>query len=79
MKFLGNSEKTVKTQICCALSTYILFIISKELKINNSLFPNLPILSTYVFEKSKISWSFQASRQIGDTEHDPKQLNLLGF
>jgi IS4 transposase len=79
-KFLGNSENAVKTQIWCAVSTYVLIaIIRKELKINTSLYTILHILSVSVFEKSEISWAFQPDRQIGDNEDDPKQLNLLGF
>jgi transposase len=79
-KFLGNSENAVKTQIWCAVSTYVLIaIIRKELKINTSLYTILQILSVSVFEKSEISWAFQPSRHIDDNEDDPKQLNLLGF
>jgi Transposase DDE domain/Domain of unknown function (DUF4372) len=73
-KFLGNSENAVKTQIWCAVSTYVLIaIIRKELKINTSLYTILQILSVSVFEKSEISWAFQPDRQIGDNEDDPKQ------
>ena len=79
-KFLGNSENAVKTQIWCAISTYVLIaIIRKELKINTSLYTLLQILSVSVFEKSDISWAFQPGRQIEDNEDDPKQLSLLGF
>ena len=79
-KFLGNSENAVKTQIWCAVSTYVLIaIIRKELKINTSLYTLLQILSVSVFEKSDISWAFQPGRQIEDNEDDPKQLSLLGF
>ena len=79
-KFLGNSENAVKTQIWCAVSTYVLIaIIRKELKINTSLYTLLQILSVSVFEKSDISWAFQPGRHIEDNEDDPKQLSLLGF
>ena len=79
-KFLGNSENAVKTQIWCAVSTYVLIaIIRKELKINTSLYTLLQILSVSVFEKSDISWAFQPGRQIEDNEDGPKQLSLLGF
>jgi hypothetical protein len=74
---LGNSENAVKTQIWCAVSTYVLIaIISKELKINTSPYTLLQILSVSIFEKSDISWAFQPGRQIED---NPKQLSLLGF
>ena len=73
-KFLGNSENAVKTQIWCAVSTYVLIaIIRKELKINTSLYTILQILSVSVFEKSEISWAFQPGRHIDDNEDDPKQ------
>jgi len=79
-KFLGNSENAVKTQIWCAVSTYVLIaIIRKELNINTSLYTLLQILSVSIFEKSDISWAFQPGRQIEDNEDDPKQLSLLGF
>ena len=79
-KFIGNSENAVKTQIWCAVSTYVLIaIIRKELKINTSLYTLLQILSVSVFEKSEISCAFQPGRQNEDNEGDPKQLILLGF
>ena len=79
-KFLGNSENAVKTQIWCAVSTYVLIaIIRKELNINTSLYSLLQILSVSIFEKNDISWAFQPGRQIEDNEDDPKQLSLLGF
>ena len=79
-KFLGNSENAVKTQIWCAVSTYVLIaIIRKELKINTSLYTLLQILSVSVFEKSEISCAFQPGRQNEDNEDDTKQLILHGF
>src|SRR3984957_9929461 len=45
-KFLGTSENAVKTQIWCAVSTYVLIaIIKKELKLETSLYTLLQILS----------------------------------
>ena len=69
-KFLGNSENAVKTQIWCAVSTYVLIaIVKKELQIDASLYTLLQILSVSVFEKTGPS---QISRQglslsFGDT------------
>jgi len=55
-KFLGNSENTVKTQIWCAVSTYVLIaIVKKELQLNASLYTLLQILSVSVFEKTEVS------------------------
>jgi IS4 transposase len=43
-KFLGNSENAVKTQIWCAVSTYVLTaIVKKELQIDASLYTLLQI------------------------------------
>ncbi len=51
-KFLGTSENAVKTQIWCAVSTYVLIaIIKKELKLEASLYTILQILSISVFDK----------------------------
>jgi len=59
-KFLGTSENAVKTQIWCAVSTYVLIaIIKKELKLEASLYTLLQILSVSVFEKTLISQAFQ--------------------
>ena len=42
-KFLGTSENAVKTQIWCAVSTYVLIaIVKKELQLNASLYTLLP-------------------------------------
>jgi transposase len=55
-KFLGTSENAVKTQIWCAVSTYVLIaIVKKELHLDASLYTLLQILSVSVFEKTEIS------------------------
>ena len=59
-KFLGTSENAVKTQIWCAVSTYVLIaIVKKELQLDASLYTLLQILSVSVFEKTEISRAFQ--------------------
>jgi hypothetical protein len=59
-KFLGTSENAVKTQIWCAVSTYVLIaIVKKELQLEASLYTLLQILSVSVFEKTEISRAFQ--------------------
>ena len=59
-RFLGTSENAVKTQIWCAVSTYVLIaIVKKELHLNASLYTLLQILSVSVFEKTLISWALQ--------------------
>jgi hypothetical protein len=45
-RFLGNSENAVKTQIWCAVATYVLIaIVKKELQLDASLYTCLQILS----------------------------------
>jgi len=59
-RFLGVSENAVKTQIWCAVSTYVLIaIVKKELHLNASLYTLLQILSVSVFEKTLISCALQ--------------------
>jgi hypothetical protein len=78
-KFLGNSENAVKTQIWCAVSTYVLIaIIKKELQINASLYTLLQILSVSVFEKTELSCAFQSTGYSSETLDTNNQLNLFG-
>lgn len=79
-KFLGNSENAVKTQIWCAIATYVLIaIVKKELQLKTSLYTCLQILSVSVFEKTQVSCALQG----GDYESDPlpnaNQLILFNF
>ena len=79
-KFLGNSENAVKTQIWCAVSTYVLIaIIKKELQINASLYTLLQILSVSVFEKTELSCAFQSTGYSSETLDADNQLNLFGI
>jgi len=79
-KFLGNSENAVKTQIWCAVSTYVLIaIIKKELQINASLYTLLQILSVSVFEKTELSCAFQSTGYSSETLNTDNQLNLFGI
>jgi hypothetical protein len=58
-RFLGTSENAVKTQIWCAVSTYVLIaIVKKELQLDASLYTLLPIHSVSVFEKTQLSHAF---------------------
>ena len=79
-RFLGTSENAVKTQIWCAVSTYVLIaIVKKELHLDASLYTLLQILSVSVFEKTPISWALQpdATRTIAPPLAN--QLNLFDF
>jgi len=77
-KFLGNSENAVKTQIWCAVSTYVLIaIVKKELQLEASLYTLLQILSVSVFEKTEISRAFQADSYRFSDPLVANQLNLF--
>lgn len=78
--FIGNSENAVKTQIWCAVSTYILIaIVKKELQIDAPLYSLLQILSVSVFEKTQLSQAFANSRLLQDQTNFANQLNLFDF
>ena len=79
-KFLGNSENAVKTQIWCAVSTYVLIaIVKKELQLNASLYTLLQILSVSIFEKTEVSSALQLDRNSSDNADNDNQLNLFNF
>jgi IS4 transposase len=79
-KFLGNSENAVKTQIWCAVSTYVLIaIVKKELQLNASLYTLLQILSVSVFEKTEVSSALQLDSSTIDNADEGNQLNLFTF
>ena len=59
--FLGTTPNAVKTQIWIAISTYLLVaILKKRLRIEQSLYTILQILSVSLFEKTPILQAFQA-------------------
>jgi len=79
-RFIGNSENAVKTQIWCAVSTYVLIaIVKKELQLDASLHSLLQILSVSVFEKTQLSQAFAGSGQLQDQTNFSNQLNLFDF
>ncbi len=79
-RFLGTSENAVKTQIWCAICTYLLIaIVKKELHLNASLYTLLQILSVSVFEKTQLSCALQPDADITNTPPEPNQLNLFTF
>ncbi len=78
--FLGNSENAVKTQVWCAVATYVLIaIVRKELQLEASMYTCLQILSVSVFEKTKLSCAFQPDASTTDLIDDAKQLILFNF
>ena len=79
-KFLGTSENAVKTQIWCAVSTYVLIaIIKKELHLDASLYTLLQILSVSVFEKTLISCALQPDATRTSASPVDNQLILFDF
>jgi Transposase DDE domain/Domain of unknown function (DUF4372) len=79
-RFIGNSENAVKTQIWCAVSTYVLIaIVKKELQLDASLYSLLQILSVSVFEKTQLSQAFAGSELFQDQTDFYNQLNLFDF
>ncbi len=79
-RFLGTSENAVKTQIWCAVSTYVLIaIVKKELHLNASLYTLLQILSVSVFEKTHISQALRVDATRTIAAPVDNQMNLFDF
>ena len=79
-KFVGTSENAVKTQIWCAIATYVLIaIVKKELQLNASLYTCLQILSVSVFEKTQLSCALQTDVPQIEPMTDANQLILFNF
>lgn len=79
-RFLGTSENAVKTQIWCAVATYVLIaIVKKELHLDASLYTCLQILSVSVFEKTEVSCALQPSGSQSDPLITNNQLLLFDF
>jgi hypothetical protein len=70
----------VKTQVWCAVATYVLIaIVRKELQLEASMYTCLQILSVSVFEKTQLSCAFQTDESTTDLTGDAKQLILFNF
>jgi transposase len=79
-RFLGTSENAVKTQIWCAVSTYVLIaMVKKELHLNASLYTCLQILSVSIFEKTQLSCALQPDTTRTDSPSIDNQLLLFEF
>jgi transposase len=77
-KFYGNSENAVKTQIWIAISVYVLVaIVKKRLKLENSLYTILQILSVTLFEKTPILQALSREEDKEQIEESCIQLNLF--
>jgi Domain of unknown function (DUF4372)/Transposase DDE domain len=76
--FLGTSENAAKTQVWCAIATYVLIaIVKKELQLDASLYTCLQILSISVFEKTQLSCALQTDASRTDLLVSPNQLILF--
>jgi hypothetical protein len=79
-RFVGNSENAVKTQIWCAIATYVLIaIVKKELQIDASLYTLLQILSVSIFEKTQLQQAFAGTGNTSEQTDLDNQLNLFEF
>ena len=79
-RFLGTSENAVKTQIWCAVATYVLIaIVKKECHLDASLYTCLQILSVSIFEKTEVSCALQADRSRSEPPRPANQLILFDF
>ena len=79
-RFLATSENAVKTQIWCAVSTYVLIaIIKKELHLDASLYTCLQILSVSIFEKTQLSCALQPDQSLTEPPPICNQLILFDF
>jgi hypothetical protein len=77
-RFLATSENAVRSQIWCAVATYVLIaIVKKELKLDASLYTCLQILSVSIFEKTEISCALQPYLNRTDQITSANQLILF--
>ena len=76
--FYGISENAVKTQIWIAISVYVLVaIVKKRLKLEQSLYTILQVLSVTLFEKTPIYQALATFNYKEEEETQCKQLYLL--
>jgi IS4 transposase len=76
--FWGVSPNAVKTQIWIAISVYVIvLIVKKKLKLTQSIYEILQILSTNIFDKEPINQLFDKSDLQNFKEQKYNQLNLF--
>ncbi len=76
--FYGTTENAVKTQIWIAITVYVLVaIVKKRLKLDQSLYTILQILSVTLFEKTPILQAFTETLYTNQTLLADKQLKLF--
>lgn len=78
--FFGTSENAVKTQIWIAISIYVLIaIIKKELKLKQSLYTILQILSVTIFEKTPIFQALTETNVLNENAKNDNQLTMFNL
>lgn len=78
--FYGNTPNAVKTQVCIAISVYVLLaIIKKKLKIEHSLYTFLQLISISIFEKTPIISMFSDYSYINEVDYNSNQLSLFNL
>jgi len=76
--FYGTTENAVKTQIWIAITVYVLVaIVKKKLKLEQSLYTILQILSVAVFEKTPIDRALARTGCTDQNYSPPNQLQLF--
>jgi len=76
--FWGTTRNTVKTQIWIAITVYVtIIILKKELKIEQSIYEILQVLSINIFDKKPIYQLFSKTNLQNFKEHDYIQLNMF--
>ena len=76
--FYGTSDNAVKTQIWIAITVYVLVaIVKKQLKLDQSLYTILQILSVSLFEKTPILEALANVESHKTNNATPNQLNLF--
>jgi len=76
--FYGTSKNAIKTQICIAISIYVLVaIVKKELKLDQSLYTILQVLSVTLFEKEPILQVLTNNDYMNPNPAPSNQLNLF--
>ncbi len=78
-KFYGTSENAVKTQIWIAISVYVLVaILKKRLRLDESLYTILQVLSLTLFERNPIPQVFAGEDETMSKIETSNQLKLFG-
>ena len=78
--FLGTSENAVKTQVWCAVATYVLIaVVKRELQLDASLYTCLQILSVSVFENTQLSCALRPDEHRSEQPDNANPLILFDF